>query len=210
MPSSPEVCPCAFCPHEGPIVENSKISPAFARLRLPGAADSLLLRLLMSSFFLLSMISVNTSITAAQSPNATLTGTVTDQNDAVVPGVNIAVISIAQGFQRSTVTDGDGAFVVPSLPPGNYTVRAEREGFTAAEVREVVLNVNDRVALKIQLKVGTLSGQTVDVVDTPPLIDESAAVGTTVDRQFVANLPLNGRSFQSLIALTPGVVIVPS
>jgi len=209
MPSSPEVCPCAFCPHEGPIVENSKISLAFARLRLPGAADSLLLRLLISSFFLLSMISVNTSITAAQSPNATLTGTVTDQNDAVVPGVNIAVISIAQGFQRSTVTDGDGAFVVPSLPPGNYTVKAEREGFTPAEVREVVLNVNDRVALKIQLKVGTLSGQTVDVIDTPSLIDESAAVGTTVDRQFVANLPLNGRSFQSLIALTPGVVMVP-
>ena len=73
-----------------------------------------------------------------------------------------------------------------------------------------MLNVNDRVALKIQLKVGRINSQTVDVIDAPALIDESPAVGTTVDRQFVENLPLNGRSFQSLIALTPGVVLVPS
>jgi hypothetical protein len=145
----------------------------------------------------------------AQSPSATLIGTVTDQDDAVIPGVNIAVISIAQGFQRSAVTNGEGTFIVPLLPAGNYTVKAEREGFSPAEARDVILNVNDRVALRIQLKVGNLNSQTVDVLDTPTLIDESPAVGTTVDRQFVANLPLNGRSFQSLIALTPGVVLVP-
>ncbi len=188
MPSSPEVCPCVFCPH----------------------MDSVFLRLILTSFLLLFLLSVNVSVATAQSPTATLTGTVTDQNDAVVPGVNIAVISIAQGFQRSTVTDGEGAFVVPLLPAGNYTVKAEHEGFSPAEARDVILNVNDRVALKIQLKVGNLNSQTVDVLDTPALIDQSPAVGTTVDRQFVANLPLNGRSFQALIALTPGVVLVPS
>lgn len=188
MPSSPEVCPCVFCPH----------------------IESVFSRLIISSLLLLVLISANASVASAQSPTATLTGTVTDQNDAVIPGVNIAVISIAQGFQRSSVTDGDGAFIVPLLPAGNYTVKAEREGFSPAEARDVILNVNDRVALKIQLKVGNLNSQTVDVLDTPALIDESPAVGTTVDRQFVANLPLNGRSFQSLIALTPGVVLVPS
>lgn len=186
MPSSPEVCPCVFCPH---------LKSVFLRL--------------IYSFVLLVIISASASIATAQSPTATLMGTVTDQNDAFVPGVNIAVISIAQGFQRSAVTDGEGVFVVPLLPAGNYTVKAEREGFSPAEARDVILNVNDRVALKIQLKVGNLNSQTVDVLDTPTLIDESPAVGTTVDRQFVANLPLNGRSFQSLIALTPGVVLVP-
>lgn len=187
MPSSPEVCPVVVCPH----------------------MNSVFRRLILSSFLLLFLISVNSSVVSAQSPTATLTGTVTDQNDAVVPSVNIAVISIAQGFQRSTVTDEEGAFVVPLLPAGNYTVKAEREGFSPAEARDVILNVNDRVALRIQLKVGSVNSQTVDVIDTPALLDQSPAVGTTVDRQFVANLPLNGRSFQSLIALTPGVVMVP-
>jgi len=144
---------------------------------------------------------------SAQSASATLSGTVMDQDGAVVPGVNIAVISIAQGFQRSTTTSDEGIFVVPLLPPGNYTVKAEHEGFTTAEVRDVILNVNDQRAIKISLTVGDLASQTVQVLDTPPLIDESPSVGTTIDRQFVANLPLNGRSFQSLITLTPGVVL---
>lgn len=187
MPSSSEVCPCLVCPY----------------------MDSVFRRFIISSFLLLVLISANSSVVSAQSPTATLTGTVTDQNDAVVPGVNIAVISIAQGFQRSTVTDHEGAFIVPLLPAGNYTVKAEREGFSPAEARDVILNVNDRVVLKIRLKVGNIDSQTVDVLDAPALIDQSPAVGTTVDQQFVANLPLNGRSFQSLIALTPGVVMVP-
>jgi hypothetical protein len=145
----------------------------------------------------------------AQGATATLSGVVTDQTGAVVPAVNIAVISIAQGFQRTATTNDEGVFVVPLLPPGNYTVKAEHEGFTPAEFRDVILNVNDQRTIKIPLKVGSVN-QTVDVLDSPALIDESPAVGTTVDRQFVSNLPLNGRSFQSLIALSPGVVVTPA
>lgn len=205
MPSSPEVCP-TVCPHDELMLKSFSLRGS-ARVNLPDRAGPFLLRLLFSSFFLLLLVLATVPVATAQSPTATLTGTVTDQNDAVVPGVNIAVISIAQGFQRSAVTDGDGAYVVPLLPPGNYTVKAEREGFTPAEVRDVVLNIYDRVNLRIQLKVGALSGQNVDIVDRPALIDESSAVATTVDRQFVENLPLNGRSFQSLITLSPGVVL---
>src|SRR5215813_2600557 len=144
MPSSPEVCPIA-CPHDEPSLKVFG-SHSSARLNLPERAGPFFLRLLFSSFFLLLLVVVSVPVAMAQSPTATLTGTVTDQNDAVIPGVNIAVISIAQGFQRSAVTDGDGAFVVPLLPAGNYTVKAEREGFTTAEARDIVLNVNDRVA----------------------------------------------------------------
>ncbi|HSE19649.1 MAG TPA: TonB-dependent receptor [Pyrinomonadaceae bacterium] len=142
----------------------------------------------------------------AQGGTATLSGVVTDQTGAVIQGVNIAVISMAQGFQRTTTTNGEGIFVVPLLPPGNYTVKAEHEGFTPAERREVILNVNDQRTIKISLNVGSVS-QMVDVLDSPSLINDSPAVDTTVDRQFVSNLPLNGRSFQSLIALSPGVVV---
>jgi len=146
----------------------------------------------------------------AQGATATLSGVVMDQAGAVVPGVNIAVISIAQGFQRTTTTSDEGTFVVALLPPGNYTVKAEREGFTPAEVRDVILNVNDQRTIKLPMNVGQVTSQTVDVLDSPSLIDESSAVGTTVDRQFVSNMPLNGRSVQPLINLSPGVVLTKS
>ena len=190
MPRIPEDC-SSVCPISG-------VSHA--------GALALRKTVLFSVCFLL-LINFLQADVSAQSASATLSGTVMDQDGAVVPGVNIAVISIAQGFQRSTTTSDEGIFVVPLLPPGNYTVKAEHEGFTTAEVRDVILNVNDQRAIKISLTVGDLASQTVQVLDTPPLIDESPSVGTTIDRQFVANLPLNGRSFQSLITLTPGVVL---
>jgi hypothetical protein len=158
--------------------------------------------------FLFLFITCHCSLGAAlaQGTTATLSGTVTDQNGAVIPDVSIAVINIAQGFQRSATTNGEGAFILPLLPPGKYTVKAEHAGFTPTEVRDVVLNVNDQVAMKIHMNVGTVS-QTVQVVEGSSLINESPAVATVVDSQFAANLPLNGRSFQSLITLSPGVVL---
>jgi carboxypeptidase family protein len=198
MPRTPEVCSSAFCPqYDATNDETSALThrPALLVLRL--------------SIIFLLVVAFQSSLTCAygQGGTATLSGTITDQNDAVVPGVNVAVISIAQGFQRSATTNREGAYVVPSLPPGVYTVKAEREGFTTAEVPDVVLNVNDQVKLDIPLKIGSLSDSSVDVLATPGLVDQSPAVGTTVDQQFVGNLPLNGRSVQQLITLSPGVVL---
>ena len=142
----------------------------------------------------------------AQNATATLSGTVVDQNNAVLANVNISVISIARGFQRSVVTNSAGQFVVPLLPPGVYIVKAEESGFAPAEIRDLLLNVNDQVAVEIQMKVGALT-ENIEVLDTSSLSSDSPAVSTVVNRNFVENMPLNGRSFQSLIALTPGTVI---
>ena len=201
MPRTPEVCSSAFCPLDATNNE--------ATVTSPWTTGPLFLRLGTGAIVLLLFVTFQSSLTKVygQGGTATLSGTVTDQNDAVVPGVNVAVISIAQGFQRSATTNREGAYVVPSLPPGVYTVKAEREGFTTAEVPDVILNVNDQVKLDIPLKVGSLSSSSVDVLSTPPLLDQSPAVGTTVDQQFVGNLPLNGRSFQNLITLSPGAVL---
>lgn len=167
--------------------------------------DQAVLRILCCVFAALYMFSPGRA--GAQSATATLSGIVVDENGAVIPGVNIVVINIGQGFQRSTTTKDEGNFVVALLPPGTYIVKAERDGFATAEIREVVLNVNDQVALQIQLKVGTLVGQMVTVLERTSLINESPAVQSTVDQRFVENLPLNGRSIQSLIGLTPGVIL---
>jgi len=145
----------------------------------------------------------------AQSSTATLSGTVEDQKGALIAGASIALINADQGSQRLATTNSEGTFVFPLVPPGRYSVTATREGFAPVEIKDVVLNVNDQVALKIHLNVGTVT-QAVEIVDGASLIDESPAVATVIDRQFVANLPLNGRSFQSLVTLTPGVVLTKS
>jgi len=142
----------------------------------------------------------------AQSSTATLSGTVTDPNNGVVPGAHVTATNTGTGLKREATTNASGTFTIPLLPPSTYTVLIENQGFTPAEIKDVILNVGDNVALNIQLKIGQV-GATVDVKSDAPLINESPAVGTVVDRQFVENLPLNGRSFQSLITLTPGVVL---
>src|SRR6266446_9791017 len=144
-----------------------------------------------------------------QSATATLSGTVEDEKGAVIPGANVTVINSATGLQRETTTNGEGYFVVPLLSPASYKVRVERTGFAVVEVPSVVLNVGDQKALQIQLKAGDINA-TVQVVNEAPLIEESPAVSTVVDRNFAENLPMNGRSFQTLIQLTPGVVLTPS
>lgn len=147
--------------------------------------------------------------TAAQSATATLSGTVVDAQGAVVPGANITVMDVARAVERQAATNSEGYFIVTQLPPSAYTVSVERGGFATSRLPNVVLNVNDQSALRIQLWVAGL-GETVTVTDTAPLVGESPAVATVVDRQFVENQPLNGRSFQTLVELSPGVVLTSS
>jgi len=144
----------------------------------------------------------------AQSTTATFSGTVIDEKGSVVPGATVKVTNTAAGFERTVSSSQNGSFVVPLLPPSTYRVTIERQGFAPFEISEVVLNANDQRTVNIQLQVGQV-GETVNVTSDASLIDESPAVSTTVDRTFVNNLPLNGRSIQTLIALSPGVVAVP-
>jgi hypothetical protein len=145
----------------------------------------------------------------AQSATASLSGTVTDEKGAVVSGANVTITNPATNFQKTATTDASGKFFLPQLPPATYVLKVENSGFSPTEVKNIELNVNDQRTLNIELKVGTVGG-TVQVTDEPALLDETSSVGTTVNRQFVQNLPLNGRSFQSLFELTPGVVLTPS
>jgi hypothetical protein len=144
-----------------------------------------------------------------QTATATLSGTVADANGGLISGASITLLNSATSLKRQTTTNGEGSFTFPLLPPGTYTLTTQHEGFTTTKIPDLTLNVGDRKALQIQLQTGDVNA-TVQVTNEPPLINESPAVGTVVDRQFVENMPLNGRSLQSLITLTPGVTVVPN
>jgi len=156
------------------------------------------------SFLLFILCLLPCSVAHAQSATASLSGTVEDEKGALVSGASVTAINVNTNARRQTKTSETGDFTFPLLQPSVYLIRVERDGFAPVEVKGVALNVGDQRALQIQLKIGAV-GETV-TVQAESSIQESAAVGTVVDRQFVANLPLNGRSFQALIALTPGVV----
>jgi hypothetical protein len=123
-----------------------------------------------------------------------------------VSGADVVLISTAKATQRSGTTNADGSVIFVLIPPGTYSLSITAKGFAPKQVTQIVLNVTDHRELKVPLSLGQVS-QTVEIVDGASLINESAAVGTIVNRQFVENIPANGRSFQSLITLSPGVVV---
>src|SRR5215213_5654487 len=89
----------------------------------------------------------------AQSPAATLGGTVLDENGAVVPSLELAVLNLSTAVQGHALTGGEGAFVVPLLLRGRYTLTAQRDGFATVEFKNLVLNVGDRRALRRTLHI---------------------------------------------------------
>jgi Carboxypeptidase regulatory-like domain/TonB dependent receptor-like, beta-barrel len=146
----------------------------------------------------------------AQSPNGTISGIVVDPSGGVIVAAEIVVVNDATGLQYTSKTNGEGIYVVPSLPPGSYRLQVSKIGFKTLIKPDIILNVQDALAINFTLPLGAAS-ETVTVEAGAPLVNtESATVGTVVDRNFVENMPLNGRSFQTLLTLTPGVVLTPS
>jgi len=138
---------------------------------------------------------------------ATITGRVTDSSAAAIVGAKVEANNIDTNLTFSTVTNDEGMFVITNLPPGRYRIFVRKDGFQTIVKPNVILHVQDIASLTLSMQPGSII-QSVTIEGGAPLIQkESATVGTLVDRQFVGDLPLNGRSFQSLIALTPGTVL---
>ena len=143
---------------------------------------------------------------AAQSPNGTINGRVLDPSNRVIGGADILVINDATGVKYSGKTNNDGIYGVPNLPPGPYRLQVSKVGFKTLIKPDIVLNIQDALSINFTLPIGAVF-EIVTVEGGAPLVNtESAAVSTVIDQTYVKNMPLNGRSFQDLILLTPGIV----
>lgn len=142
----------------------------------------------------------------AQSATASLSGLVLDENQAVITGVNITALNLNTTVQRRAVTDGNGCFVIPLLSPGQYHLVAERDGFTTLEIRDLRLESNEQLALRVRLKVSGI-GEYVTIVEGSPGLQSSAWFGEVVGRRLVERLPFNGGSAQALLELLPGTAL---
>ena len=145
----------------------------------------------------------------AQSAIATLHGSVADEQGAMIQGAKLILRDPARGLERETLSDASGAYSFAQLPPSSYELTVENNGFATSRFERLTLNANDLRSLRIALKVAQ-RGETVTVSEEAPLVAESPAVATSLDRKFIENQPLNGRTFQSLVALSPGVQLTPA
>jgi len=142
----------------------------------------------------------------AQSDGATISGRVTDPADAVIVDARCTITNIETEISITTTTNEDGIYVIPDLRPALYRLTIQKDGFRTVVLPSLQLYVQDALNQNFKLAIGSVSDTSIVVNEAPALQTDSATVSTLVDQQFVHNMPLNGRSFQPLIALTPGVV----
>ena len=146
----------------------------------------------------------------AQSSSGTVSGRVLDPDGQAIAGADVLVVNDFTGLQYSGKSNEEGIYLIAGLPPGQYRLQVSKVGFKALLKPDIVLNVQDALSINFKLPIGAAS-ITVTVEGGAPLVNTTdASVSTVVDRQFAENLPMNGRSFQTLIQLTPGVVAIPS
>jgi len=139
--------------------------------------------------------------------NAELSGLVTDPSRLAVPGARVAVRSADRGGTRTAFSNEQGVYSVRALLPGSYNVTVESVGFKAVHQNGLTIEVDQRARLNFTLEIGNTT-EIITVEGSAPLLNTSdASVSTVIGNRFVENLPLNGRSFSSLIQLAAGVVV---
>ncbi|MGB7548015.1 MAG: carboxypeptidase regulatory-like domain-containing protein [Terracidiphilus sp.] len=145
----------------------------------------------------------------SQSDTGRILGNVTDQTGAVLPGATVQVIDLQRGVTRTLTTDSAGQYVAPELTPGLYKVRVTAHGFKSSEQPSVQIQVAKDTRIDFALQPGEVS-DTVVVTELPPLLDvTSSTLGGTLDTAEINELPLNGRNYENLLQLRPGIVRYP-
>ena len=162
----------------------------------------------MRSAFLAAITLVVAGALYAQSTNASLAGRVIDPSKARIAGARVAAINIATNIRDEATSNASGEFYLSNIAPGTYRLEVESLGFRKVIRPNVILHVQDAVNIDFEMTVGSAS-ESITVEGGAPLLNTSdATVSTLVDNRFVENMPLNGRSFGSLIDLAPGATLV--
>jgi hypothetical protein len=156
---------------------------------------------------LLLFLTLRLAIPASpQSTDATLSGVVVDTSGKIITDADIEILNDSTGVHYPGKTNGAGIYTVSILPPGQYLIQVSKAGFKTLIKPGITLNVQSALVLNFTLPVGATSESVTVDAGTSTINTTDASVSTVIDSKFVKNMPLNGRSFQDLISMTPGVV----
>ena len=154
--------------------------------------------------FVLAMLP---AIAAGQGTTGSISGTATDEQKGVLPGVTIRVRQVETGAERAQITDAQGRYRVLDLAPGPYQVTADLTGFRTVVRDQLIVAIGRDVLADIEMKVGGLTDQVTVTGESSSVSLGSTAAGGVVTTQQISELPLNGRSYMQLATLQPGVVV---
>src|SRR5438128_9193509 len=147
-------------------------------------------------------------LVSAQVTTGTISGVVQDTTGAVIPGVSVTVRNLDTGIARTLTTDEGGRYTVPELTLGDYEADAQLQGFQPEVRSGITLSVGRSAVVNFAVKVGQLSDK-VTITEEAPLVESTtSAMSSLVDERTIRDLPLNGRSYDQLALLQPGVVTV--
>jgi hypothetical protein len=163
-------------------------------------------RFVANYFFSWLLFSLVANFTWAQSETATVSGQVVDPSGLNVTGAQVKLVDIDRDTSASSTTNNSGLYTFPSVRPGRYRIEVLAAGFRLVNVTGVTVNVQDHLEQNFKLVVGSISESMTVTADAYNVNTTDATISTVVDRNFAENLPMNGRSFQTLIQLAPGVV----
>src|SRR5262249_2331333 len=143
---------------------------------------------------------------AAQGTTGSISGTITDQQKATMPGVTVLVKQIETGTERTLVSDEHGRYSALSLSPGPYKVTAQLSGFRSVVRDQLTVTIGKDLLVDIEMVVGGLEEQVTVTGETSNVSLGTTTAGGVVSTQQISELPLNGRNFMQLATLTPGVI----
>jgi hypothetical protein len=158
-----------------------------------------------SLFAFVSLTALLAIQSQGQTTNGTILGIVSDRSAARLPGATVKITNLETAISRTMKSDEEGRYRAVNLEPGNYEVHAELTGFRTAVRRGIQLTVAAEVVVDLTLSVGEVTEQVVVTGEAPLVETTSAALSGLVDDKKIRDLPLNGRSFDQLAFLQPGV-----
>jgi Carboxypeptidase regulatory-like domain/TonB dependent receptor len=142
----------------------------------------------------------------SQVNTGTISGVVQDTSGAVIAGATLSIRNVDTGIATSIKSDAGGRYVVPNLPIGDYEVEAQQPGFRTEIRRGITLTVGREEVINLTLNVGQLADTVTVTAEAPVIETTTAAMSSLVDQRTIRDLPLNGRSYDQLAMLQPGVV----
>jgi carboxypeptidase family protein len=146
----------------------------------------------------------------AQLETATVSGQLVDPSGLSLGGAHVKLVDIDRDSSTIAISNNSGVYTFASVHPGRYRMEVDAAGFKKINVTGLTLNVQDHIEQNFHLQIGSVAESVTVEANVLQVNTTDATVSTVVDRQFAENLPMNGRSFQTLIDLTPGVVATPS
>ena len=152
---------------------------------------------------------VTSSFLAGQTSTGRILGTVTDPRGDAVPGVSVKVTDVERGTERNLITTDAGEYVAPNLAPGVYKVRIVAKGFKTEERSDIQVSVAADSQVDFTLQTGATTETVVVTTETPLIETTSSALGGTLSNEEINDLPLNGRNYENLLQLRPGIVRYP-